>query len=378
MENYSYLDNAATTVLYPELVETYAKYSCKVYGNPSSLHAYGKDAARALDYSRRLIASSIGAQAKQIIFTSGATEANESIIASATAPAFHALSSKLEHSSVIEALKAHAKDRHKLIGNDADGNLDLEELKSTLAESKENYKLASFILVNNEISTITDYASVAAIIRNSGSKAIFHLDATQAVGKIEIDVSTMDIDALSASAHKFHGPKGVGFLYLKNPAVFKALIHGGGQEFNLRSGTQNIAGICQMAKALSMSASNLKESYDRISSYKNAILDYVKTKPQLKTTISSTTAQSPYILSLCYPKIPSEVLLHRFEERGVLVSSGSACSNNSGSKSGVISNIGINLNENAVIRVSFSRMTGREDIERFIRASDEILERTVF
>lgn len=378
MENFSYLDNAATTPLYPELVETYAKYACELYGNPSSLHALGKEAARALDYSRRLIAESIGARPGQIIFTSGATEANETIISSALSSRGCALSSTAEHSSVIEALKAKAAGRHKLISVDRNGRLNLNDFRAGIEDYREDLKLVSLILVNNEIATILDYEAVAAILAESASHSLFHIDATQALGKIELDVGKMPIAALSASAHKFHGPKGVGFLYVKQPELLKPLLHGGGQEQGFRSGTQNVPGICQMAKALSKSVKDIKEAYSRIQGYKEKVLSYVAKQPLIEPTITTTTPQSPYVLSLSYPKLPSEVLLHRFEERGVLLSSGSACSSNTKKASGVMAAIGLDLSQRAVIRLSFSRMTGDEDIEHFIKASEDILERTVF
>lgn len=378
MENYSYLDNAATTALFPELLETYEKYACLSYGNPSSLHALGKEAARALDYSRRLIADAIGARPGQIIFTSGATEANETFIASALGKSGLAISSTAEHSSVLESLKAHGPYRHRLVDVDENGRLDLEDLEFEMREAGRDLRLVSLIMVNNEIGTVLDYEAVAAILGRAASAPLFHIDATQALGKLEVNVNKLPIDALSASAHKFHGPKGVGFLYVREPELLKPLIHGGGQEGGLRSGTQNLPGICQMAKALSMCASDLKEAAERVKGFKSRILDYVSRQALVTTTIDEAVEQSPYILSLSYPKIPSEVLLHRFEERGILLSSGSACSSNSKKASGVMAAIGFDLSQRAVVRLSFSRFTTEADIERFIRASEDILERTVF
>lgn len=374
MDKFHYLDNAATTRLYPDLMETFQKYYLEVFANPSSLHKAGLEAERALTNSRKLVAGLIGAKEEQIIFTSGASEANNLVIANAAYKRVEPImiTTKIEHSSVKKALDFYANSHIHYLANDADGlicdRFDAVEIESA--------NLISIILVNNEIGTIQNIKEIIARVRALGFKGLFHTDATQAVGKIPIDVKDLDCDFLTASAHKFKGPKGVGFLYCKHPEKIRAMILGGSQEHCKRAGTENVAGICVMAKALSKACSDMEENAKRASALKQRIADYVKQSSHFDLTINEDVPQSPYILSVRSDSAPSEVLLHAFAEKGIYLSSGSACNSNNPSTSSVLGAIGKAPEANtAVLRISFAADSKDEDVDAFLKASEELADR---
>ncbi len=374
MDKIHYLDNAATTKLYPELIDTLKKYYLDVFANPSSLHKAGLDAEKAVSNSRKLVASLINADEKQIVFTSGASEANNLVIANAAFRRIEPvmISSKIEHSSVKKTLNFYVSSHLYFLENDNNGIIidDFDDMEIDAAN------LITIIMVNNEIGTIQNIKELIKKARKKGFKGLFHTDATQALGKIPIDVKELDCDFLTASAHKFRGPKGVGFLYCKDLSKLKALTIGGNQENGRRAGTENVAGICAMAKALSKSCRDMEDNYNMVLGYKKKIQDYVKSSEYFDLTIDENVNQSPYILSISSNLAPSEVMLHAYAERGVYISSGSACNSNNPSVSSVLDAIGkAPLPNTAVLRVSFSSDTTEEDIDAFIFASEKLIER---
>ncbi len=375
MGNYHYLDNAATTPLAPSVVETIVKYSTLEYGNPSSLHVMGVSASKAISLSRKLIASIIGAKPNQIIFTSGATEANSLIIKNSVLSTAKGvpITTNIEHPSVMEPIKHLSSGRFHTFKVDKDGVLDIGPEDMVLIKSS---PFVSVIHVNNEIGVIQDIKKLRQNLTKAGFKGVFHVDATQSLGKIPLNVNDLGVDAMTASAHKFHGPKGVGFLYVRNPDILNSIQLGGGQEYGLRSGTENVPGICAMAKALLLSHESMEDTSERLSYYKAKIMEYIAGKSRfIKPTISQSVEQSPYIISLSYKHLPSEVLLHMYEERGILLSSGSACSSNKNKLSHVLKSIGYaSENEGSVLRVSFSRMTEEEDVDKFLDATEHIID----
>ncbi len=357
-------------------MDTLNKYYLDVFANPSSLHKAGVEAEKAVSNSRKLIASLINAEEEQIIFTSGATEANNLIIANSAFKRAepYMISSKIEHSSVKKSLNFYAGGNVHYLENDDNGiisdDFDLEEL------DKANF--ISLIMVNNEIATIQDIKNLVKQAKLKGFRGLFHTDATQAVGKIPVNVKDLDCDFLTASAHKFNAPKGVGFLYCKDLSKLKSMSIGGSQEFNKRAGTENVAGICAMAKALSKSCKNMTENIERVSKYKNKIVDYIKNSEYFDLTIDENVKQSPYILSIKSNLAPSEVLLHAYADMGIYISSGSACNSKNPAVSGVLDAINKAPTENtAVLRISFASDTIEEDIDAFILASDKVVERFV-
>lgn len=374
MVNFHFLDNASTTKLAPEVIDTLLKYSSEIYANPSSIHKMGVSSSKAISLSRRLISGYIGANEEQIVFTSGATESNNLIIHSALSSQNNGifLTSEIEHPSILETIKNKTFGNYRLLKTDKNGVVIFsDEDISVIIRSP----FISIIHTNNELGTIQNIIDIKKMLDRHGFKGIFHVDATQSLGKLMINVNELGVDALSASAHKFHGPKGTGFLYVKDPSILKTLNFGGNQERGYRSGTENLAGICTMAKALSISIDNLEKNYVKVKAKKDRIIDYVEKKnPFIKLTISKETSQSPYILSLCYFSLPSEVLLHMYEERGIILSSGSACSSNKNKISHVLKAIGMENEENkSVLRISFSGMTTDEDITAFLDATDFII-----
>lgn len=374
MDKFHYLDNAATTRLYPELMETFEKYYLDLFANPSSLHKAGLLAENALSNSRKLVASLVGAREDQIIFTSGASEANNLVIANAVYKRAEPIiiSSQIEHSSVKKALLFYAPNHIHYLKNDENG-LIVDDFTQVEIEGA---NLISIIMVNNEIATIQNIKEIIKKVRCMGFKGVFHTDATQAVGKIPIDVKDLDCDFLTASAHKFKGPKGVGFLYCKDPAKIRSMIIGGSQEYGKRAGTENVAGICVLAKALSKSCKEMDVNYARAKDLKDYIVSYVKTSEHFKLTIDEDVPQSPYILSIRSDLAPSEVLLHAFADEGVYLSSGSACNSSHPSSSGVLGAIHkAPSRETAVLRISFASDSKMEDAAAFVEAAEKIVKR---
>ena len=250
--NRVYVDNAATTAVCSEAVAAMIPYLSEIYGNPSSLHSFGQEASAAIGTARIDIASCIGAQHKEIYFTSGGSESdNWAIFAAANLGAKkdkkHIISSKFEHHAVLHTLARLEKDGFEVTYLDvySDGIIRIDDLKNTI---REDTALVTIMYANNEIGTIQPIAEIGKVCREKG--VLFHTDAVQAVGHVPINVADEHIDLLSLSAHKFHGPKGVGILYINENVKIKPLVHGGAQERNMRAGTENLYGIVGFAKAL--------------------------------------------------------------------------------------------------------------------------------
>ncbi len=374
MDKIHYLDNAATTKLYPELMETFQRYYLDVFANPSSLHKAGLMAEKAVLNSRKLVAGLIGASEEQIIFTSGASEANNLVIANGAFKRAEPvmITSKIEHSSVKKALNFYAHEHIYYLNNDQNGVIftDFDNMEI------ESANLITVIYVNNEIGTIQNVKELIKKAKAKGFRGMFHVDATQAIGKIPVDVKDLDCDFLTASAHKFKGPKGVGFLYCKNPKLVNAMVFGGGQEFGKRAGTENVAGICVMAKALSKACKDMAANTKKAFEFKQKIVDYVKASEHFALTIDEDVKQSPFILSVRSDLAPSEVLLHAYADEGIYLSSGSACNSSNPQTSSVLGAIGKAPSpETAVLRISFAADTGINDINAFIKASEKMVSR---
>ncbi len=370
-----YLDNAATTRVYDEACDTASKYMKSMYGNAGSLHSMGLEAERALNTSRKIVSSIIGGEEKGIVFTSGATEANNLVFSSLSSlkNKKKIIISEIEHASVYAPAKHMESLGYELVilRVNREGLIDIDELLSIVDD---NTALISIMLVNNEISTIQNISEIARRLKSVSYQGYFHTDATQALCKIELDVRDLGVDFLSASAHKFHGPKGVGFLYARDIKRVSPMLLGGSQEGLKRAGTENIPLIAAMAKALIISKDNMKKFKERIEGYYNRIYDYAVASDDICPVVINTSSLSRHIISIAYKNLKSEVLLHAFESYGILVSSGSACSSKSKKISRVLRAINIDQEyQEGVIRVSFSRYTTDEDVEAFIDASEQLL-----
>ncbi|PID82782.1 MAG: cysteine desulfurase NifS [Clostridiales bacterium] len=371
-----YLDNAATTRVYDEAVDIANKYMKDIYGNAGSLHSMGLMAEKALTTSRKIISTELNVNEKNIIFTSGATESNNLVFNSIKTlkNKNKIIISSIEHASVyMPALKLKEEGYNLvIIDTDSNGKVNINQL---MEEVDENTALVSIIMVNNEISVIQDISEISKKLKSINYGGYFHTDATQGICKLKINIKDLDVDFLSASAHKFHGSKGVGFLYAKEPDKISPLFLGGKQEKDLRAGTENVPLITSMAKAFVISSKNLVDTYNKLTNYKNILKDYVENKDSIISTISNKVESSPYIYSIAYKGIKSEILLHSFESKGIAVSSGSACSSKSKKISRILNSIKLDDDYvDGVIRISFSRFTTENDIYSFIKVSDEVIE----
>lgn len=323
-----YLDNSATTRPYKEVIETMVSFLSEDFQNPSAAYRDGLNIERKIKKARDDIAITLGARADEIIFTSGGTESNNQIIKGVArysrARKKHLITSQIEHPSVLNSFYDLEREGFDItvLGVDKNGRIDIDELKSAL---REDTCLVSMMHVNNEIGVIADIKEISKVIKSFNKDIVFHVDAVQSYGKLRFTVDELGIDALSASGHKIHGPKGIGLLYVRRGVEFSPLISGGGQERGLRSGTENVAGIMGLAKAVEILFNGLDEKIEHIKKYrdtlKNKILDEIE-----GVRINSFDDGVCHILNVSFLGIKGEVLLHFLENDDISVSTGSACS----------------------------------------------------
>jgi len=369
-----YLDNSATTKPYEEVIEDVCSAMRNYYGNPSSAHSLGFKAEQKLREIRANIASSINAISEEIIFTSGGSESNNFLIKGFAKSTSHIITTKIEHPSVGNTFKALENLGAKVtyIDVDASGRINVQQLKESITK---NTQIVSIMHVNNEVGVIQDLELIGKLIKEESNRAKFHVDAVQSYGKIAIDVEKYNIDLLSTSAHKIHGPRGIGFAYVRKGLIPNSLINGGGQERNLRSGTENLAGIVGFGTAVQMICKNQQVNFNNVLEIKKYFIDKLS---QLDDVIINSKLEAhftPYILSASFKGVKGEVLLHSLEEKGIYVSTGSACSSKSPNKSSeVLSALGRNLEEQkGTIRFSFSKYNNKEQIDYVIYELDRSL-----
>jgi len=358
-----YFDNAATTPPTEEVIESVVVGMKEYYGNPSSLHKLGLNAERMLLISREELAKTINATSDEIFFTSGGSEGNNFILKGIGKSGNNIITTKFEHPSVLNALNELREQGiivHELSLNE-NGEVDLEELKSFIDK---NTVLVSIMHVNNEIGTIQPIEEIGKIIKDNSTRAKFHVDGVQSYGKIAIDVKKANIDYLTVSSHKFHGPKGVGFCYIRKGLRLKPLISGGGQESGFRSGTENLPGVMGMVVAAKMAQASIKESYKKVWEIKEHFIEKLKGIENIKINSPQKENISPYILNVSFTGIRGEVLLHALEENGIFVSTGSACSSRGGKESHVLKALGLDYKDiDGAIRFSFSRFNTIEEVD---------------
>ncbi len=360
----SYLDNAATTPLCDRAREEMIK-SMDLFGNPSSLHKLGIESAKVLDFARKTIADSIKATKQEIYFTSGGTEAdNMAVIGGATARARRGnkiVTTAVEHSAVMESMKHLESKGFEVVylTPDKNGVITEEQFREQIDEKT---ILVSCMFVNNEIGSVFPVDKIKGIIDRANSPALFHIDAVQAYGKYQINASKLGADLISLSAHKIHGPKGIGALYVKKGVKINQRIFGGEQEGGLRPGTESltlIAGFCAAAREIR----DLKQREEKAREIKGYITEKLTEFSDVK--INSGESSCPYLLNLSILGIRSETMLHFLEERGVYVSSGSACAK--GAPSHVLKAMGLNPKESdSAIRISLSHESTIEDANALI------------
>ena len=375
--NEIYLDNSATTKVLDSVKEIVVKTMTEDYGNPSARHRKGKEAEDYVKEAADIIAKTLKVQPKEILFTSGGTESNNmALIGAAMAnkrAGNHIVTTRIEHPSVYNPLIFLEELGFEVtyLSVDGDGHISLEELRESLCPDT---ILVSIMYVNNEIGAVEPIEEISSVIREKSPKALFHVDAIQAYGKYQIRPKKQGIDLLSVSAHKIHGPKGVGFLYMNERAKVKPLILGGGQQRNMRSGTENVPGIAGLGQAAKEAYTDFEEKISYLCSLKDYFTDRVSELDGVVVNSKKGLDSAPQIASVSFRGIRSEVLLHALEEKGIYVSSGSACSSNHPAISGTLKSIGVGREYlDATLRFSFSRFNTTEEIDRCIEALKELL-----
>ena len=374
----AYLDNAATTKPFPEVVTVMQETMEENYGNPSSMHQKGVDAEKYIRNARQIIAKSLKAEEKEIIFTSGGTEANnQALIGSALAnkrKGNHIITTKIEHASVYNPLLFLEEQgfRISFISVDANGHINVEELMQEICEDT---ILVSIMYVNNEIGTKQDIATIGSLIKEKNKNTLFHVDAIQAYGKLNIYPKRLQIDLLSVSGHKLHGPKGSGFLYIKDKTKVKPILFGGGQQKGMRSGTENVPAIAGLGVACEEIYRNYDANYAHLREVKEAFLKGIATIEGTHINGCVGEDSAPHIVSVSFEEIDkSEALLHALEDRGIYVSAGSACSSNKPAVSATLKAIGVpKAMLTATLRFSFSVHTTVEEVEYALDALRELL-----
>ena len=362
----AYLDNSATTRCDEEAAELMLTLLTKDYGNPSSLHNMGVIAENYMNDARKKIAKTLKVQDKEICFTSGGTESNNLAIIGAAAAnkrsGKHVITTCIEHPSVsatMEYLEEHGYEVTYL-PVDAYGVISLEDLKNAI---REDTILVSLMQVNNEIGAVEPIAEAGALIKQCNPKTLFHVDAIQSYGKMRIFPSKMQIDMLSVSGHKIHGPKGSGFLYIKDKTKLHPLINGGGQQRGMRSGTENVPAIAGLGVAAEKIYRDFDAKIDRMFAVREQFIAEVEKIPGVQVNGHKDRSNAPHIVSVSTKGVRSEVLLHALEDKQIYVSAGSACSSNRPAVSRTLKSIGLAQDLlDSTIRFSFCVDTTEEEI----------------
>lgn len=369
-----YFDNSSTTKPFNEVIDEVAFGMKEYYGNPSSLHNLGLKSERKLKECREILAKTINANENEINFTSGGSEGNNFVLKGILKSGSHLITTPFEHASILNTIRKLEENNVKvtLLKIKEDGKVDLEHLKESI--TKETV-LVSIMHVNNEIGVIQDIKAISEIIKENSSRTKLHVDAVQSYGKLLIDVKKMDVDFLTVSAHKFHGPKGVGFIYIKKPNTIAPLIEGGSQEFGTRAGTQNIAGIMGMTLASKIVNDKINENYEKVFEIKKKFIEKLRKIDNIKINSLLNENFSPYILNVSFKGIKGEVLLHFLEEAGIYVSTGSACSSKEREKIGgsyVLKTLGLSQDEiSGGIRFSFSDDNEETEVDHVIETLEK-------
>lgn len=372
-----YLDNSATTKCFDKVVEAVVDEMTVNYGNPSSMHLKGLDAEKKIKNASKIIASTLKCQEKEIVYTSGGTEAdNMALIGVARAykrNGKHIITTMIEHAAILQTAKYLEEEGYEVtyLPVDNQGIVDLKVLEESI---REDTILVSVMGVNNEIGTIEPLEKIAEIIKSKNPKTLFHVDAVQAYGKIKLIPKKMGIDLLSVSGHKIHGPKGIGFLYIAENVKMKPLINGGGQQKNLRSGTENVCGIVGIGVACEEIFNNFEEDTKRMRELRKYMIEKLMTLEGVQINGASEENSAPHIVSLSVEKIRAEVLLHSLEEKNVYVSSGSACASNKPAISATLQAIGVKKELlDSTIRFSFCVNTTKEEIDYAVSCLNDTL-----
>lgn len=372
-----YLDNSATTKCSRAATEKMVQLLQEDYGNPSSLHKMGSKAEDYIKEAKQKIAKTLKAEEKEIFFTSGGTESNNlAIFGSVSANKRRGnriITTSIEHASV-QAPMAYLKEMGYdvvFLNVDREGLISLEELKDALNNET---ILVSVMHVNNEIGTVQPLEEISSLIKTYGKNALFHVDAIQSYGKIPIVPKRISIDLLSVSGHKIHGPKGSGFLYVKDKTKIKPILLGGGQQKGMRSGTENVPAIAGLGVAAWEAYENIQKNTEHIRKLKDYFISRVREIEDVTVNGKTDETSAPHIVSVSVKDVKSEVLLHSLEEKGIYVSAGSACSSNKNAVSHTLQSIGLNPNLiDSTVRFSFCESNTVEEIDYTLECMREII-----
>ena len=370
-----YADNAATTQMSDSVLKAMMPLLTDIYGNPSSLHSVGQIAKEHLEAARETVAECIGADPKEIYFTSGGSEADNQAIRSAAYIGArkgkkHIISSKFEHHAVLHTLDALKKEGFTVTLLDvySNGIVKPEDVANAITDET---CLVTIMTANNEIGTIQPIAEIGKICKEKG--VLFHTDAVQAVGHIPVNVKDMNCDMLSVSAHKFHGPKGVGFLYARKGILLTNIIYGGAQERNKRAGTENMASIVGMATAIKDATDHLQENAEKVTAMRNRLIDGLKGIERSRIN-GDLEHHLPGTLNMCFEGIEGESLLLLLDAKGICASSGSACTSGSLDPSHVLLSIGVPVEiAHGSLRLSISEYNTMEQVEHIVKSVPEVV-----
>ena len=366
-----YLDNSATTRVFPEVAELMTKIMCEDYGNPSSLHIKGVQAENYLRYAKEVLARILKVNEKEIFFTSGGTESdNMALTGCAIANkrrGNHLITTQIEHPAVLKTMQYLEGQGYRVtyLPVNSCGQISLEDLQRAITQDT---ILVSIMHTNNEIGSLQPVSEAGALIKRKNPNTLFHVDAVQGFGKAKIYPKRMGIDLLSVSGHKIHGPKGIGVLYMGEKVRLQPLIHGGGQQQNLRSGTDNVSGVAGLAKAAELLYQHYDEDIEHLYRCKKYFVDGIRkldgaTINGLLPDKPDGEGTAPHIVSVSFAGVRSEVLLHALEEKEIYVSAGSACAARKPQPSATLKAIGASKSQlESTIRFSFSVYTTEEEL----------------
>ncbi|MAY83444.1 MAG: cysteine desulfurase [Flavobacteriales bacterium] len=370
-----YLDNAATTAIDPQVIDAMIPVLKDTYGNPSSIHTDGRVARSLIEKSRKSIAKLLNCSPAEIFFTSGGTEADNMVLRCAVEElgVNHIITSKIEHHAVLHTAEELCKQKGvelSFVSLDEKGKVDLKDLERLLKQK--GHTLVSLMHGNNEIANLLPLKEVGEMCKEHG--ALFHSDTVQTMAHYDFDLSDLNLDFATCSAHKFHGPKGIGFLYIKNTSALRPLITGGAQESNMRAGTENIYGIVGLAKALELAYEQLPEHQEHIRGLKKYMIERLKESiPGVQFNGDSENPDSLYtVLSVCFPSSDmDEMFLYHLDIEGISVSGGSACSSGSNTGSHVLRAIQSPMDRPSV-RFSFGRFNKKSDVDKAVEIISKI------
>lgn len=367
-----YFDHSATTPLHPAVLQTVRQVEEHHFGNPSSSHGPGRAARALLETARRQMGTALGCDPDEITFTGGGTEANNLVLWNLLRePRQHVITSAVEHPAILTVLKnlAPLGISYSVLEVDPYGRVDPQDVEAAL---RADTGLITIMYANNEVGTLEPIVEIAALARKHGIP--FHSDGVQAVGKIPLDLSTLGVDLMSFSAHKFYGPKGVGALYVRRGTRLKPLIMGGGQEHNLRAGTENVAGIAGMGRAAELVTGDLEGTRRHLENLASRFREgFQQVYPQA-IYHGQPQHHLPGLVSVAIPALPADLMLARLDRQGIAVSAGSACHSGTLQPSPVLEAMGVDPELNrCTIRISFGRDNSAQEVATLVEEMDRII-----